>query len=65
MMELRKKKTYQIVGEYEADLEKGKISIDTPIAKALIGKEEGDIVEVTTPGGKKTYEILSVKFIVT
>jgi transcription elongation factor GreA len=58
-------KTYQIVGEYEADLEKGKISIDTPIAKALIGKEEGDIVEVTTPGGKKTYEILSVKFIVT
>jgi transcription elongation factor GreA len=56
-------KTYQIVGEYEANLEKGKISITSPIAKALIGKEEGDMVNVATPGGKKTYEVMSVKFI--
>jgi transcription elongation factor GreA len=56
-------KTYQIVGEYESSLENGKISITSPIAKALIGKEEGDIVNVVTPGGKKTYEIVSVNYI--
>lgn len=56
-------RTYQIVGEYEADLENGKISITSPIARALIGKEECDIAEFTTPGGKKAYEIISVKYI--
>ncbi|MDB2668476.1 transcription elongation factor GreA [Alphaproteobacteria bacterium] len=53
---------YQIVGEYEANVEDGKISIASPIARALIGKEVGDSVEVNTPGGGKSYEILSVKF---
>ena len=55
--------TYQIVGEYEANVEAGKISIASPIARALIGKEVGDSVEVNTPGGGKSYEILGVKFI--
>ena len=57
------KKTYQIVGESEADIENGLLNIKSPIARALIGKEEGDSVEVRTPGGIKSYEILSVKFI--
>lgn len=55
--------TYQIVGEYEASVENGKISIASPIARALIGKELGDSVEVNTPGGGKSYEILSVKYL--
>jgi len=53
--------TYQIVGEDEADLKVGKISVTSPISRALIGKEEGDIAEVQAPGGVKEYEILSVK----
>jgi len=53
-------KTYQIVGEYEADIEAGRLNIKSPIARALIGKEEGDSIEVRTPGGIKGYEILSV-----
>ncbi len=56
-------KTYQIVGEPEANIDKGLLNIKSPIARALIGKEEGDSVEVRTPGGTKNYEILSVKFI--
>lgn len=56
-------KTYQIVGEPEADIEKNLLNIKSPIARALIGKEEGDSVEVRTPGGTKSYEILSVAFI--
>ena len=56
-------RTYQIVGEHEANLEKGLLNINSPIARVLIGKEEGDSVEVKTPGGDKYYEILSVKFI--
>lgn len=56
-------KTYQIVGEAEADIEKGWLNIKSPIARALIGKEEGDSVDVRTPGGTKSYEVLSVKFI--
>jgi transcription elongation factor GreA len=56
-------KTFQIVGEPEADIEKGLLNIRSPIARALIGKEEGDSVEVTTPGGTKSYEILSVKYV--
>ena len=55
-------KTYQIVGEPEADIENGKLNIASPLARALIGKEEGDSVEVRTPGGEKSYEILSVSY---
>ncbi len=51
---------YQIVGDYEADIEKNKISLSSPLAKALIGKEVGDIAEYTAPGGKKSFEILEV-----
>ncbi len=55
-------KTYQIVGEYEADIEKGLLNIKSPLARAMIGKEEGDSVEVRTPGGEKSYEILKVTY---
>lgn len=55
-------KTFQIVGEYEADIEKGLLNIKSPLARALIGKEEGDSVEVRTPGGDKSYEILSIVY---
>ncbi|MGB0382567.1 MAG: transcription elongation factor GreA [Alphaproteobacteria bacterium] len=54
---------YQIVGEIEADLKQGRISISSPVARALIGKEEGDVVEVMTPGGGRSYEILKVEYI--
>lgn len=54
--------TYQIVGDYEANADEGKISISAPIARALMGKAEGDSVTVRTPKGEKIYEILSVKF---
>ena len=53
---------YQIVGDYEADMENGKISISAPIARALIGKSEGDSVAVKTPKGAKDYEILNVDY---
>lgn len=56
-------KTYQIVGDMEADLNQGKISLSSPIARALIGKEVEDSVEVSAPGGAKSYEILEVKYI--
>ncbi len=56
-------KTYQIVGDMEADLTKGRISLSSPIARALIGKQVEDSVEVTAPGGAKSYEILEVKYI--
>ena len=56
-------KTYQIVGEFEADIERNLLNMNSPIARALIGKEEGDSVEVRTPGGTKFYEILSIKYI--
>ncbi len=55
-------KTYQIVGEPEADVRSGKLSIGSPIARALIGKTVGDSVQVTTPGGGKSYEIMAVRF---
>ena len=58
-----KTQTYQIVGQYEADLEKGLISYISPLAKALIGKAKGDIVEVQTPKGTKAYEVLAIRFI--
>jgi transcription elongation factor GreA len=55
-------RTYQIVGEQEADVKSGKISITSPIARAMIGKGKGDTVDVSAPGGSKSYEILAVKF---
>jgi transcription elongation factor GreA len=55
--------TYQIVGDVEADIEQGQISISSPIARALIGKELEDEVDVQTPGGEKTYYITDVKYI--
>lgn len=54
---------YQIVGEHEADVKLGKISIASPIARAMIGKEMGDVVEVNTPGGTKAYEIRKVEWV--
>lgn len=56
-------RSYQIVGEAEADLEKGLLNIKSPLARALIGKDEGDSVDVSTPGGLKSYEILDIKFV--
>jgi transcription elongation factor GreA len=53
---------YQIVGEHEADVRSGKVSIASPIARAMIGKEIGDVVEVNTPGGVKAYEILNIEW---
>ena len=57
------KKTYQIVGEPEADIERGRLNIRSPLARALIGKDEGDTVEVKTPGGRRGYEVISVRFV--
>ena len=54
---------YQIVGDAEADIKSGLISILSPIARALVGKSEGDVVEVAAPGGVRTYEIMSVKYV--
>lgn len=55
--------TYKIVGEDEADIKAAKISVGSPIAKALIGKEEGDVVDVTTPGGARSFEVVEVKYL--
>ncbi|MCA0920619.1 transcription elongation factor GreA [Pseudooceanicola nanhaiensis] len=55
-------KTWQIVGEYEANIEAGLLNIKSPIARALIGKDEGDSVEVRTPGGERSYEILKIVY---
>jgi transcription elongation factor GreA len=55
-------RTYQIVGEPEADVRAGRLSIGSPIARALIGKTIGDSVQVTTPGGGKSYEVVDVRF---
>ena len=54
--------SYQIVGDDEADIKQGKISVSSPIARALIGKSEGDTAEVDAPGGTRTYEILGVRY---
>ena len=53
---------YQIVGEHEADVKQGRVSITSPLARAMIGKEMGDVVEVNTPGGVKAYEITKVEW---
>jgi len=55
--------TYQIVGEDEADIQQGLISVNSPIARGLIGKEEGDVAEINTPGGQREFEILEVRYI--
>jgi transcription elongation factor GreA len=55
-------KTYQIVGEPEADVRSGRVSVSSPIARALMGKTIGDTVEVVTPGGGKSYEVVGVRF---
>lgn len=56
-------KVWQIVGEYEANIEAGLLNIKSPIARALIGKEDGDSVEVRTPGGLRSYEVLKIEYI--
>jgi transcription elongation factor GreA len=62
-MESGSKVKYQIVGDDEANIKLGKISISSPIARALIGKSEGDVAEVQAPGGVREYEVLEVKYI--
>ncbi|MFO1424408.1 MAG: transcription elongation factor GreA [Candidatus Competibacteraceae bacterium] len=62
-MESEEERRYQIVGEDEADLREGKISLKSPIARALIGKFADDVVDVQTPGGTKTYEIIEVQYL--
>jgi transcription elongation factor GreA len=54
--------TYQVVGEDEADIRAGRISVTSPIARAVVGKSEGDVVDVTAPGGVHSYEIVAVRF---
>ncbi len=55
--------TYQIVGEDEADIKSGRISFASPIARALVGKSEGDSAEVAAPGGKRNYEVIAVRYV--
>ena len=59
----RNKVVYQLVGDDEANIKQGLLSVSSPIARALIGKSEGDVVDVTTPGGTRSYEIMSVRYI--
>lgn len=54
--------TYQVVGEDEADIRAGRISVTSPIARAVVGKSEGDVVDVTAPGGVRSYEIVAVRY---
>jgi len=56
-------RTFQIVGEPEADLERGRLNLRSPLARALIGKDEGDSVEVKTPGGRRSYEVLTIRYV--
>ncbi len=56
-------KTWQIVGEHEANVEQGLLNIKSPIARAMIGKDEGDSIEVRTPGGDRAYEVLKIAYI--
>ena len=61
--ETEKKQKYQIVGDYESDIENGKLSISSPLARGLIGKSKDDSVDISSPKGQKNYTILSVKYI--
>jgi transcription elongation factor GreA len=60
--ETEKEMTYQIVGVHEADIKQGRISVSSPLAKALIGKKKGDTISVPAPGGDRAYEILDVRY---
>ena len=60
--ETEEERTYQIVGEAEADIERGLLNIRSPLARALIGREAGDSIEVRTPGGERNYEVISVEY---
>jgi len=60
--ETEKESSYQIVGVYEADIKRGRLSVSSPLAKALIGKKAGDTVSVPAPGGDRSYEILEIRF---
>jgi transcription elongation factor GreA len=60
--ETDEKTTYQIVGEMEADVSDGRLSVTAPLARAMIGKKVGDSIEVTTPGGQKDYEVMKVRY---
>jgi transcription elongation factor GreA len=62
-LESDEEQTYQIVGEDEADIQQGLISVNSPIARGLIGKEEGDVAEINTPGGQREFEILEVRYV--
>ena len=61
--ETEEKKIYQIVGEAEADIENNLLNMKSPLARALISKEEGDSVEVLTPGGRRNFEIIAIKYV--
>lgn len=61
--ETEDKRIYQIVGDQEADVKQGRISVSSPIARALIGKSEGDTIEVNAPGGARSFEIVALKFV--
>ena len=61
--ETDEERTYQIVGEPEADISNGRLNMRSPLARALIGKEEGDSIEVATPGGTRSYEVLAVRYV--
>ena len=62
-LESDEEQTYQIVGEDEADIQQGLISVNSPIARGLISKEEGDVAEINTPGGQREFEILEVRYV--
>ena len=61
-IETDEEKTYQIVGEVESDIKAGRLSVSSPLARALIGKSEGDEIDFAAPGGQRAYEVLEVKF---
>ena len=61
--ESEEERTYQIVGEPEADIERGRLNLASPLARALIGREEGDSVEVRTPRGERTYEVVRIAYL--
>lgn len=63
-LDTEERRSYQLVGDDEADYKQNKISINSPIARGLIGKREGDEVKITTPSGEVEYEIVSIKYIV-
>ena len=61
-LESEEERTYQIVGDGEADIEQGLISVSAPMARALIGKETGDVAEVDAPGGRREYEVVAIRY---